>query len=141
MAAGIFEQLSWLTTRVKRLCCAIKVGAFQERTLDAAPLEISGYNVTEGGIYQFYGGTGTNFSVTTSAPTSVGQIMYIVNTSLVNSIIVSGPAYNGTSGTNMQSYGTIAPGEIWQFISMDSVPGITGPGLVWIGVRLYPNVI
>ena len=24
MAMGIFEQLSWLTTKVKRLCCAVK---------------------------------------------------------------------------------------------------------------------
>jgi hypothetical protein len=138
MAMGIFEQLGWLTTRVKRLCCAIKVGAFQERTLDAATLEISGYNITEGGIYQFYGGTNTGFGVTVSAPTSVGQTMYIANAS-VDTITIVGPAYNGTSGSSMQSYGPILAGEIWQFISVQGTP-VFDTGLVWVGVKLYPNI-
>jgi hypothetical protein len=140
MAMGIFDQLAWLTTRVKRLCCAIKVGAYQERTIDATPLEgASDYPITEGGIYQFYGGTGTAFAASTSAPTSVGQTMYIINAS-VDSIVVTGPAYNGTSGTTMQAYGSILAGEIWQFISVQGTP-VFDTGLVWVGVKLYPNAI
>jgi hypothetical protein len=143
MAMGIFEQLAWLTTRVKRLCCAIKVGTLQSRTIDAGPLEGGpGYNITEGGIYQFYGGTGTSFSINYAYPTSVGQTIYIINTTGAN-LVTQGlfpadrPLLDATTGTPMSDIG---PNEFWMLVSVDGVP-FGAPGLIWRGVKLVPNII
>jgi hypothetical protein len=139
MAMGIFEQLAWLTTRVKRLCCAIKVGALQSRNIDITPFEGGpGYDIMEGGIYQFYGGNGTTVFANYAYPTSVGQTMYIINSSS-DTLTTSGlspadrPFLGGETGTPMSD---ILPYEVWQLISVDGTP-FGAPGLVWRGFRLY----
>lgn len=142
MAMGIFEQIAWLTTRVKRLCCAIKVGTLQERTIDAATLEasITDYPITEGGIYQFYGGTGTAINVTFTYPTSAGQTIYFINNSLDPFGFNGDRPFDGALDTNITSGGGV--NEIWQFISVQSTPGmgITAP-FAWRGFKVYPNTL
>jgi hypothetical protein len=86
MAMGIFDQLAWLTTRVKRLCCAIKVGAYQSPApINVADLPASpevGYTITEGGIYQFYGSSiSGSTDLAFQDPTSAGQFLIITNVS------------------------------------------------------------
>jgi hypothetical protein len=140
MAIGIFEQLGWLTTRVKRLCCAIKVGALQERTIDAEPIETgSDYDITEGGIYQFYGGTGLSFNVFMSPPSSVGQTIYIVNASIDNIGVDSNASvYEGASSTLLSpTVNIIVPDDIWQFISVQGTP-VGNTGLIWRAFKVYP---
>lgn len=142
MAMGIFEQLSWLTTRVKRLCCAIKVGAFQERSIDVTPLETdpNPYLITEGGMYQFYGGTATNVTINFALPTSAGQVMYIVNNSTDTLQFAGDRPIDGASDSAVP--GGAGPNEIWQFISTQSTPGIGFPPyLIWRAFKMYPNVV
>jgi hypothetical protein len=143
MAMGIFEQLAWLTTRVKRLCCAIKVGTLQSRTVDITPLEGGpGYNITEGGIYQFYGGTGTGITLNYAYPTSVGQTAYIINTTNSN-LITAGlspddrPLFGADTAAPMPDIG---PNEVWLLLSVDGTP-FGFPGLIWRGIKLVPNII
>jgi hypothetical protein len=149
MAMGIFEQLAWLTKRVKKLCCAIKVGAYQSPPpIDVAntPAFPDGYPMTEGGVYQFYGSstTGTTNLFFTN-PTSAGQILTIMNTSgseslqLVDAPGSSRPYYS--SGSTIPD--NIAPGDTWQFVSVDGSILTMTPnyGFVWVGYRVYPNAI
>lgn len=148
MAMGIFEQLSWLTTRVKRLCCAIKVGAFQSpppiNVADLPPLP-DGYIITEGGVYQFYG---TSLAGTTNLlfqdPTSAGQIIIAMNTGTDN----IQPANVPGSSRPYYSNGTaipdvIAPGDTWQFVSVDGSILTATPnyGFIWVGYKVYPNIL
>ena len=135
---------------MKRLCCAIEevkteiqIGAFQEFTIDTVPYEGGpGYNITEGGIYQFYGGLGSGITVNYGTPASAGQIMYIINAG-GNTLVTAGlspadrPLLGGDTSTPMPD---IAPTEVWQLISVDGTP-FGAPGLIWRGFKLYPNVI
>jgi hypothetical protein len=146
MAMGIFEQLAWLTTRVKRLCCAIKVGAYKSPApINVADVPISpdGYNITEGGVYQFYGTSGTGTTdLLFNDPTSAGQILIIINTStsenlqLANAIDNSRPYYS--NGSTIPDF--IAPGDTWQFVSVDGSILTMTPnyGFVWVGYKVYP---
>lgn len=143
---GIFEQLAWLTTRVKRLCCAIKVGAYQSpsaiNVADLPSFPETGYTITEGGIYQFYGSsTSGSTNVAFQDPTSAGQFLMIINTSIsgetlqfINEINSSRPYFS--NGTNPS---TAAPGETWQFVSVDGsvLTGDPNYGFVWLGYRVY----
>jgi hypothetical protein len=141
MAMGIFEQLAWLTTRVKRLCCAIKVGTLQSRNVDMNAYELIGYNITEGGIYQFYNGTSLTTSVNYAYPTSVGQTMYVINNS-IDRLTTTGlfPGDRPYDGATTNPMPDIEPGEIWQLISVDGAPfGL--PNLIWRGFKVYPNTI
>jgi hypothetical protein len=138
MAMGIFDQLAWLTTRVKRLCCAIKVGALQSRSIDITPLEGgTGYDITEGGIYQFYGGVGTGITINYAYPTSVGQTMYIINTTSTT-LVTAGlfPADRPYEGGTTNPMPDVQSGEVWQLISVSNTSS-----LVWRAVKLYPNTL
>jgi hypothetical protein len=138
MAMGIFEQLAWLTKRVNRLCCAIlgiKIGGLTSTNINITPLEETpGYTITEGGIYQFYGGTGTGIDLTFTFPTSAGQIMHIINTSADSPLTLAGdrPHDNISGGPLI----TIGPYEYYQLISMEdiNVPGT----FIWIAFKIYP---
>jgi hypothetical protein len=141
MATGLFQQLQWLTTRVKRLCCAltgIKVGGLQERTIDATSLEPlpTDYPITEGGIYQFYGGSGTSINVSFTYPTSAGQTIYFINNSLDGIGFNGDKPYDGSTD-NLLPINSL-PNEIWQIISVQSTPamGISSP-FVWRGFKVY----
>jgi hypothetical protein len=142
MAMGIFEQLAWLTTRVKRLCCAIKVGTLQSRNVDMNVYEGGpGYSITEGGIYQFYNGTSLATPVNYAYPTSVGQTMYVINNS-IDRLTTTGlsPADRPFDGATTNPMPDVEPGEIWQLISVDGAPfGL--PNLIWRGFKVYPNTI
>ena len=155
MAMGIFEQLAWLTTKVKRLCCAveevkteIQIGALQQFNIDTVPYEgTPGYNITEGGIYQFYGGlVGGGILVNYAYPTSAGQVMYIINAG-GNTLVTTGlsPAdrpFGGAFPTNViyDPMPDIQPNEIYQLISVECPPTVgPGTGLIWIGIKMYPN--
>jgi hypothetical protein len=145
MAMGIFEQLSWLTTRVKRVCCAIKVGAFQSpspiNVADLLPFP-DGYTITEGGVYQFYGAstTGTT-NVGFQDPTSAGQIIIAMNTGTDNIQPANAPGSSRpyySSGSVIPDF--IAPGDTWQFVSVDGSILTNTPnyGFVWVGYKVYP---
>jgi hypothetical protein len=148
MAMGIFDQLAWLTTRVKRLCCAIKVGAYQSPPpIDVANVPVSpdGYPITEGGVYQFYGSSGigtTNLFFTD--PTSAGQFLIIVNVSTTENLQFGQASGSSrpyfSDGTNPSVAG---PGETWQFVSVDGsiLTGIPNYGFVWLAYKVYPNAI
>ncbi len=148
MAAGIFDQLAWLTTRVKRLCCAIKVGAYQSPApIDVANVPVSpdGYNITEGGVYQFYGTSGTGSTdLLFNDPTSAGQFLVIANISTTENLqFAQGPGSSRpffSDGTNPSVAG---PGETWQFVSVDGsiFTGTPNYGFVWMGYKVYPNAI
>jgi hypothetical protein len=149
MAMGIFEQLGWLTTRVKRLCCAIKVGAYKSPApINVADLPASpqvGYTITEGGIYQFYG---TSISGSTELafqdPTSAGQFLVIANTSNVEGINFTNEAGSSRPYSSDGSNPSVASaGETWQFVSVDGsiFTGTPNYGFVWMGYKVYPNVI
>ena len=145
MAMGIFDQLAWLTTRVKRLCCAIKVGAFQSPPpIDVAnvPAFPDGYTISEGGIYQFYGAsTGGSIDLLFNDPTSAGQFLIITNVSGSENLqFAQGPGSSRpyfSDGTNPSVAG---PGETWQFVSIDGsiLTGIPNYGFVWLGYKVYP---
>ncbi len=138
MAMGIFDQLAWLTTRVKRLCCAIKVGALQSRSIDATPLEVGiQYDITEGGIYQFYGGTGQTLDLGFSYPTSVGQTMYIYNISNDTFTVLG---LNGADrpfeASTTNPIVSINSNQVWQLISVDgTASGYPHP--IWRGIVLF----
>jgi hypothetical protein len=138
MAMGIFEQLAWLTTKVKRLCCAIvgiKIGGLTSTNINITPLEgTPGYTITEGGIYQFYGGTSTGIDLTFSFPTSAGQTMHIINTS-VDSVLtpVGDRPHDNVSGGPLI---TIGVSEYYQLISMEDL-GIPG-AFTWRAFKIYP---
>jgi hypothetical protein len=145
MAMGIFDQLAWLTTRVKRLCCAIKVGAYKS----PAPINVAdlpalpdGYNITEGGVYQFYGAstTGTT-NVRFQDPTSAGQIIIAMNTGTDNIQPANAPGSSRPYYSNGSVIpDVIAPGDTWQFVSVDGsiLTGTPNYGFVWVGYRVYP---
>ena len=145
MAMGIFEQLGWLTTRVKRLCCAIngiKTGGLKSSTVDISVFEGGpGYDITEGGIYQFFSGTGAATPINFAYPTSVGQTMYIINAS-ADQLTVLGlsPANRPFDGATISPMPDIQTGEIWQIVSIDGVP-FGEPGLAWRGFKVYPNIV
>ena len=145
MAMGIFEQLSWLTTRVKRICCAIKVGAYKSpAAIDVAniPPTPDGYNITEGGVYQFYGTSGSGSTdLLFTDPTSAGQFLMIVNVSTTENLQFSQAPGSSrpwfSDGTNPSVAG---PGETWQFISIDGSILTATPnyGFVWLAYKVYP---
>lgn len=145
MAMGIFEQLGWLTTRVKRLCCAInaiKIGGLESRNIDISVYEGGpGYDITEGGIYQFFSGTGAATPVNYAYPTSVGQTMYIINAS-ADTLTTAGlsPANRPFDGATTNPMPDVQPTELWQLISVDGIP-FGEPGPIWRGFKVYPNVI
>ena len=141
MAMGIFEQLAWLTTRVNRLCCAIvgiKIGGLTSTNINITPLEETpGYTITEGGIYQFYGGTGIGIDLTFSFPTSAGQIMHIINTSNNSTLTPVGDRpYDNVSTSPLAA---IAASEYYQLISMED---LATPGtFIWRAFKIHPNTI
>jgi hypothetical protein len=144
MAMGIFEQLSWLTTRVKKLCCAInaiRVGGLQSTNVDMNIYEsTSGYNIIEGGIYQFINGTSLTTPLNYAYPTSVGQTVYIINTS-IDRLTTTGlsPADRPYDGATTNPMPDIEPGEIWQLISVDGTA--FGQPFIWRGFKVYPNAL
>ncbi len=141
MAMGIFDQLAWLTNKVKKLCCTIKVGGLQHRSVDAALYESpNSYTITEGGIYNFYGGTGVNSNLDFTCPTSYGQTMYIVNVSTTNQLTTGGAICKPLDGTTTTSSPIIGVGETWLFISIDGTQFDPLTPIVWRGFKLYPNV-
>lgn len=147
MAMGIFEQLSWLTTRVKRLCCAIKVGAFQSPSpinVADVPPSPDGYFITEGGVYQFYGTSGSGTTdLLFQDPTSAGQFLIIANVSgsenlqFSQAIGSSRPYFS--DGTNPS---VASPGDTWQFVSVDGsiLTGTPNYGFIWLAYKVYPSI-
>jgi hypothetical protein len=145
MAMGIFDQLAWLTTRVKRLCCAIKVGAFQSPPpIDVAnvPAFPDGYTISEGGIYQFYGAsTGGSIDLLFNDPTSAGQFLIITNVSGSENLQFSqGPGSSRPYSSDGTNPSVASPGETWQFVSVDGsiLTGIPNYGFVWLAYKVYP---
>jgi hypothetical protein len=146
MALGIFEQLAWLTKRVKRLCCAIKVGAYQSpppiNVADLPAPPEAGYTITEGGIYQFYGSSiSGSTDLAFQDPTSAGQFLIITNVSGSENLQFSqGPGSSRPYFSDATNPSAAAPGETWQFVSVDGsiLIGIPNYGFVWLGYKVYP---
>lgn len=141
MAMGIFEQLAWLTNKVKKLCCAInaiKVGGLQSTNVDISIYELGpGYDITEGGIYQFFNGTSVTTAVNYAYPTSVGQTMYIINNTIDRLTTLGlSPADRPLDGATTNPMPDVEPGEVWQLISVDGT-AFGFPGLIWRGFKVY----
>jgi hypothetical protein len=146
MAMGIFDQLAWLTTRVKRLCCAIKVGAYQS----PAPIDLTSiteYTLTEGGVYVFDGSPSSSISLFFQDPTSAGQkmtLMFMVPSSVLFYISVApGSTTCPFFATTQNSFcGSVTPPageEIWEFVSISAdLPFVGSAGYVWVGYKVYP---
>ena len=142
MAMGIFEQLAWLTTKVKRICCAIvgiKTGGLKMTTIDMStpPDPII---ITEGGLYNFINGTILTSDIYINTPSYAGQTLYIINGSVDNlnvlgDFISAERPYEGGSTTPMSF---INSGEVWQLLSVENDPGFP-TGFGWRGSKLYPN--
>lgn len=128
MAMGIFEQLAWLTKRVKRLCCAIKVGALQGKPIIDMDTALT-YTITEGGVYEFIGSGILQFAY----PTSDGQTLIVINSG-VGLLTVTGlfPADRPFEGGTLNPMPDVQAGEVYQLISINGV---------WRASKLYPNVI
>ena len=136
----IFGRLDWLTKRIKSVFSATKTGNLQTYTINAADIETGSgeYIIKEGGIYQFYGGTGTGLTLRFPYPTSPGQIMYILNSSS-DTFNIEGlaPADRPLVGSETASaMPNVEPKSIWQLISVDGTP-FGFPGLIWRGFVEY----
>jgi hypothetical protein len=135
MALGIFEQLALLNKKVNRLCCAIKNQGLTSTNVYVTDLEGGpGYTITESGIYQFYGGTSIGITLTFASPTSAGQTIYVINTS-IDTLTMSGlTPFIGPTGSGLTS---ISTDTAYHLISMEDA---TSPGnFIWRAFSIYPN--
>lgn len=107
MALGIFEQLTWLTTRVKRLCCAVD------------KLKESG-----AGSYKVYtalltqSGDDTISAIINSSPLTIGVTYEIVDNTGINVTNVGSP--NNNVGTKFVATGTTP--SSWGSGSLSYIP-------------------
>ena len=107
MAMGIFEQLSWLTTTVKRLCCAVK--ELQENPAGGGGYTIvnvssTTYNAaqTSGTIIILVDAATAGGNVTVNLPTAVGNTAQFTVKKIdsgVNTVTIDGSGAETIDGT------------------------------------------
>jgi hypothetical protein len=84
MALGLFEQLAWLTTRVKRLCCAVE--QIQQSGAGSSYKVYTAYYNVEENILDVYENTLGEIEFSATSPT----ILAITSNSLFGDISGSG---------------------------------------------------
>lgn len=93
MAMGLFEQLSWLTTKVKRICCALKQ---IEETLDTGNVVKFGTGTLTAGSLYYLSSTGAwVLADADSASTSKGMLGIALGSSpTTDGLLIEGFATN-----------------------------------------------